>query len=216
MTRRVVYLHGFASSPRSRKAQFFAEKLREIGFEVAVPELADEGFEQLSLSGQLRVVEHAADGQACIVIGSSMGGYLAALYAARHAEVEKLVLLAPAFDFANRWQQRIGDKAMQQWKESGALSVYHYGEGREASVGWQLMEDALHYEAYPKVNQPTLIFHGTKDEVVRYEVSDEFARRNPNVEVRLKDSGHELTDVMDEMWTEMQSYFSSFSVTVPM
>lgn len=35
----VVYLHGFASSPASTKAAFFAERLRSHGIEVRCPDL---------------------------------------------------------------------------------------------------------------------------------------------------------------------------------
>jgi predicted esterase YcpF (UPF0227 family) len=100
---RFVYLHGFASSPSSRKAQFFEERFRELGIGLEIPELAEGNFQNLTLSAQLKVVERVCGDSTVSLIGSSMGGYLAALYAARHAEVIKLVLLAPAFSFASRW-----------------------------------------------------------------------------------------------------------------
>ena len=44
--------------------------------------ILDEGrFEELTISGQLRVIERAVGGQPAILMGSSLGGYLAALYA---------------------------------------------------------------------------------------------------------------------------------------
>src|SRR5579864_423003 len=97
---RIVYLHGFASGPSSSKAGYFRQRLEGEGFSVAVPDLSEGNFEGLTLSGQLRVIDAAAGGENVALIGSSMGGYLAALYAARHADVERLVLLAPAFGFA--------------------------------------------------------------------------------------------------------------------
>src|SRR5690349_12966289 len=96
---RVIYLHGFASSASSRKATFFKEKLHSLGVELEIPQLEQGDFRNLTLSGQLRVVESALRGTPARILGSSMGGYLAALYAAAHPEVEKLVLLAPAFNF---------------------------------------------------------------------------------------------------------------------
>jgi uncharacterized protein len=50
---RVLYLHGFASGPGSRKAGFFAAKLRELAFSVEVPDLAEGRFEHLTISRQL-------------------------------------------------------------------------------------------------------------------------------------------------------------------
>jgi len=93
---RVVYLHGFASSPSSTKARYFREKLEAAGAVVDVPDLAEGDFQHLTITGQMRVLERVAGGRPVSLIGSSMGGYLAALYAARHTEVERLALLAPA------------------------------------------------------------------------------------------------------------------------
>jgi predicted esterase YcpF (UPF0227 family) len=53
----VVYLHGFASSPASRKAQFFRERFAAQGVEMAIPALDGGDFFNLTLSGQLEVIE---------------------------------------------------------------------------------------------------------------------------------------------------------------
>ena len=135
-----------------------------------------------------------------------MGGYLAALYAARHPEVEKLLLLAPAFSFASRWPETLGERTMEQWKRTNTLNVFHYSEGREVELGYQLVEDARQYEAYPDVAQPALIFHGRHDTVVPPEYSVKFAERHPNVSLRLLDSDHELANVLDEMWMETEEF----------
>src|SRR5271165_1035807 len=135
-----------------------------------------------------------------------MGGYLAALYAARHAEVEKLVLLAPAFSFASRWPETLGECAMDEWKRTNTLKVFHYSEGRKVELGYQLIEDAGQYEAYPEVGQPVLIFQGQRDTVVPPEYSVTFAERHANARLRLIESDHELGNVLDEMWMETQEF----------
>lgn len=96
---RYVYLHGFASSPQSGKAQFFCKRLAEQGIDLAIPALDGGDFEHLTVTGQLHVVDAAVAGEPAVLFGSSLGGYLAALYAARHANIRKLILLAPAFQF---------------------------------------------------------------------------------------------------------------------
>src|SRR5581483_2676606 len=158
---RFIYLHGFASSPSSRKARFFEQRFAELGIGLEIPDLAEGNFRNLTLSAQLHMVERLAQKQPVTLIGSSMGGYLAALYAARHPEVRKLVLLAPAFSFASRWPETLGAEAMENWKRTNALRVFHYSEGRETELGYQLITDAAQYEPYPAVNQPSLIFQGT-------------------------------------------------------
>ena len=129
MTGRVLYLHGFASSPASTKAGFFRERFRDEGVEIEIPDLAAGDFEHLTITGQLEIVTKAARGEPVTLIGSSLGGYLAALYAARHAEVEKVVMMAPAFCFAKRWVERMGPEAVAEWKRMGWVEVFHYGLG---------------------------------------------------------------------------------------
>src|SRR3569833_491854 len=127
---RVLYLHGFASSPQSRKARFFAEHLPSLGLETDILDLAQGDFEHLTLTSQLDVIHRAARGERVVLIGSSLGGYLASVYASLHTEVERLVLLAPAFNLASLWEAEMGPARVEEWREKRALPVYHYGLGR--------------------------------------------------------------------------------------
>ena len=196
---RILYLHGFASSPGSNKARFFAERLRAAGAHVDVPDLAAGDFEHLTITGQLRVIEQAAGGDPVSLMGSSMGGYLAALYAAGHPEVPRVVLLAPAFRFARRWAERIGADALAAWRDTGATDVFHYGENRQCRLSYALLKDASTYEDFPDFHQPALIFHGENDDVVPAAYSEEFARTHPDVRLSVLKSGHELLDVLEYM-----------------
>jgi uncharacterized protein len=203
----IIYLHGFASSPRSRKAQFFAERFRALEIPVRILDLAEGCFERLTVSRQLDFIEEQAAGEPVTLIGSSLGGYLAALYASRHANAEKLVLLAPAFGFHELWTASMGPEQLAQWRENGSLPVFHYGEGREIPLGYQFVSDAARFEGFPQVAQPVLIFHGDKDPVVPVAQSIEFVERNPQVKlVRFPQSGHELTDVLPQMWSATESF----------
>jgi uncharacterized protein len=203
---RFVYLHGFASSPSSRKAQFFEERFGELGIGLEVPDLAENNFRNLTLTAQLNVLDEVCRGEPVSLIGSSMGGYLAALYAARHTEVQKVVLLAPAFSFASRWPETLGEEAMEQWKRTNTLRVFHYSEGREVDLGYQLIEDAQQYEAYPEVRQPVLIFQGLHDTVVPPGYAERFATGHANAGLRLLDSDHDLVNVLDVMWRETEAF----------
>jgi hypothetical protein len=203
---RFIYLHGFASGPASQKARFFRERFAELGMGLETPDLAEGRFEQLTISGQLGVMERTAGGDAVSFIGSSMGGYLAALYAARHPEVEKLVLAAPAFGFLTRWPEALGEEKMDDWKRTGNLQVFHHSEGREAAVGYQLIEDARKFEDYPQFPQPVLIFHGKHDTVVPAGHSVTFSERHPQTTLRLMDSDHQLLNVLDDMWMETEKF----------
>ena len=68
-------------------------------------------------------------------------------------------------------------------------------------MGFDLYADALKHPPFPVVTQPTLIFHGTRDDVVPVELSEYFAAgREAHVQLHRFDSDHELVDVTDPMW----------------
>jgi pimeloyl-ACP methyl ester carboxylesterase len=206
---RILYLHGFASGPSSSKARYFRAQLERAGFHVDVPDLAAGDFEHLTIGGQLGVVEQMAAGEPVSLMGSSMGGYLAALYAARHPEVGRLVLLAPAFGFARRWEARLGAAQMERWRREGTMEVFHYGENRNRKLGYGLVEDGARFEDYPDLRQPALIFHGAHDEVVPVTYSEEFAATHSNVRLEVLESGHELLNVLDHMGPKAVEFLGS-------
>lgn len=204
---RVVYLHGFASSPFSGKAQFLRRKFAACGVEMEIPQLDEGRFEDLTITGQLRVIERAVGQQPAILIGSSLGGYLAALYAARHPnQIERLVLLAPAFQFPRRWRERYSEQDWERWRLEGSTPVFHYGDGRERRLGYQFVEDSARYEDEPEFPQPGLILHGVRDSVVPASISSAYASRHPHIQLVLLESGHELTDVLELMWVQISRY----------
>ena len=199
----VVYLHGFASGPGSKKARFFGDRFAARGVPFLVPDLAAGNFSRLTLSGQLAVVGEAVGRRRVTLMGSSMGGYLAALFAsANPQQVGRAVLMAPAFDFAARWRARLGEPGFSEWERSGTLPVFHYGEGRQMDVGFELYSDATSYAAFPRLTQPVLVFHGVRDDVVPASLSESFSDLNPGARLRRLDSNHELLDVTETIWKE--------------
>ena len=60
----VFYLHGFASSPGSAKAMFFAERLARAGVRMDCPDLNLPDFSTLTVSRMLQQVE-ARDQRRC-------------------------------------------------------------------------------------------------------------------------------------------------------
>lgn len=198
-----VYLHGFSSGPGSKKARYFAERLADSGVELLIPDLAAGDFEHLTISGQLNVIERVAGGAPVSLIGSSLGGYLAALYASRRTqEVQRVVLLAPAFSFSTIFPASLGEERLEQWRRTGKLPVFHYGEGAMRILGYQLAEDSKLYPDFPDFKQPALLFHGRHDASVPVALSERFAAAHSNVRLRIMDSDHELIDVLGPLCEE--------------
>lgn len=161
----IVYLHGFASSPGSNKARAMADPLEKAGWVVRVPDLNEGGFEGLTVS---RILERATRAlfDRTLVVGSSLGGYAAALLAETDPRVKAMVLMAPAFDFAARLEQRHGPEALAAWKEAGRIDVEHYAYGGMQPLGYGLYEDAHRHPAMPDITVDTYVLHGRRDDVV--------------------------------------------------
>ena len=198
----IVYLHGFASGPQSSKAEFFREKFVARGEAITIPQLDEGNFEKLTITGQLRVIDAAVGGKRATLIGSSLGGYLAGLYASKHPNIERLVLMAPAFEFPRRWRERFPPEDLARWKRDGSRKFFHYSYLEDRPLGYQFVEDASQYEDEPDFQQPALVLHGVEDQVVPVELSRQFAQGHPSVTLRLLESGHALTDVLPQLWSE--------------
>jgi pimeloyl-ACP methyl ester carboxylesterase len=207
---RFIYLHGFASSPRSTKAVFFRERLAGLGHAVDVPDLEEGDFEGLSITRQLSVVrrEIARSPGELALIGSSMGGYLALLAAAEEPRVRQLMLMAPAIDMRAQWAVRYGAEKLAFWKAKGAAPTFHHAYGEERLIGYGLYDDLGRYDPAPPAAIPTLAFMGRSDDTVAPAAVDRWASQNPIVRLRWLDSGHELVDQLETMWSETAAFFS--------
>ena len=204
---RLIYLHGFASGPQSSKGQFFRQRFAGIGRPVELPDLTQGDFEHTTLTQQLAFLDTLVGNGPAILLGSSLGGYLAALFAAGHRQrVPAVVLLAPAFGFARRWAESLGEQTMREWRERGWRPIYHYGEKQEGRIGYGLLGDGLQYEEFPEVRQPALVLHGRRDQAVDHQLSVRFAGDRSNVELILYDSDHQLLDVLEPMWERVRDF----------
>jgi uncharacterized protein len=210
--RHVVYLHGFASSPESTKAQRFRRELDALGIGYSCPDFNQPSFESLTISRMLDQVEVAMssirDGSIAL-IGSSLGGFVAAHAAARDLSrrIDRLIFLAPAFEFGGNRLRHLGEHGIEEWRVSGRLRIFHYGLERECDVGFGLYEDAAHYDAFAlELRVPTLIFQGRRDESVDPASVARWAQDRPATDLRLVDDDHQLTNSMDYIWTESQRF----------
>jgi pimeloyl-ACP methyl ester carboxylesterase len=213
---RVIYLHGFASSAQSTKARYFAERFAEIGIPLVAPDLNAPDFGTMTITRMLdevgTVLAHGAPGPV-VLMGSSMGGFLAWHAAARLAPVMpahpivKLVLLAPAVTFGRNRDEDFGPGVVDEWERTGTREFFHYGEGAPRQLHYEFYRDALTYPAAnAHVRLPTLVFQGEHDDVVEPQGVIEFCQGRPNVSLRLLPDGHQLLAHLDVMWQETRTF----------
>jgi uncharacterized protein len=182
---RHAYLHGFASSSLSKKGVALRRFYAERGATLETPDLNAPSFAELSYTGMLDAFDRfdrelderegvEAGTARWRLIGSSMGGYLAARWAQLHPErVDRLLLLCPAFDFVARWPNLIGADNFERWRERGRFPLPD-ATGTVVEVHFGLVEDAMTHPARPSVPCPTTIIHGTRDAVVPISSSREY------------------------------------------
>ncbi|MEH1969329.1 YqiA/YcfP family alpha/beta fold hydrolase [Nostoc sp.] len=204
-----IYLHGFASSPKSAKARDIGDRFTQIQTKLKIPDLNAGDFSKLTITRQITQVagEFSNDSTPVTLIGSSLGGLTAAHLSQQYLQVQRLVLLAPAFGFLSHWLPKLGDEEVQRWQQEKYIMVYHYGEERLIPLSYDFITNAAQYpEKLLQRPIPTLILHGKKDEVIPIEASRDFARWRPWVELVELDSDHALGNVMEEIWQAIRLF----------
>ncbi len=215
-TPRFVWLHGFGSSPASAKAAYVAARLEERGASLERPDLNEPAFFDLTVTRMLERVGRLADESPAplALVGSSLGGYVAALFAAAHPErVASLALLAPALDLARRWSARMGEAALARWESDGSFELDHHALRRKERLSVRFLHDARLHEAFPLPRAPTLIVQGLRDDTVPPDLARELDRRmraaGRTVRLVELDEGHELTADLPRLWAELSAWLYS-------
>lgn len=207
-----IYLHGFASSPKSAKARYISDRFSSLKINLKMPDLNKGDFSRLTLTRQLQQVtaEINASPSPVILIGSSFGGLTSTFLAENNSKVEKLILLAPAFKFLSHWLPTLGEQQLQKWQSEGVLPIYHYGQNDYLPLNYEFVRDGEKYdEEKLERSLPTLILHGCRDEVIPIQASRDFAANRPWVELIALDSDHSLGNVMAETWQAIERFLSN-------
>lgn len=209
MNSEYIYLHGFASSPNSVKANFLRDRFLQIQIPLTIPDLNQSDFTHLTMTRQLRQVTATfpASPTPVTLIGSSFGGLASAWLGETELQCQKLVLLAPAFTFLSLWLSALGEKTVASWQREGFFPVYHYGEKRSLPLSYDFVTDLKQYPE-TKIQRPipTLIIHGIKDEVIPIQASRDFAASRPWVKLIELDSNHSLANVLPEICQEISTF----------
>lgn len=154
-----------------------------------------------------------APGVSVALIGSSLGAFVALHAAAEQerwrlpARIDRLVLLAPAVDFGGNRMRHLGEAGMARWKSTDRLDVFHYGFGRQMWVRYALSADAARYDSFSlRLDLPTLVFQGTRDDAVDPQVVSQWANGRQRVTLHMLDDDHQLLSSLDRIWAETFSF----------
>jgi pimeloyl-ACP methyl ester carboxylesterase len=208
----VFYLHGFASSPQSSKAMFFADRLESAGVKTTVPDFNQPDFGTLTISRMLQQLEKriaAIPPGPVVLIGSSLGGFLAVEAAARQVNearhpIAQVILLAPAVELEwDRWIEIAAEGGVDAWRTNGEIAVFHYADDTPRKLKFGFYQDAQHYQpAARRLAQPLLVFQGRHDESVSPAIVERFAGAQPNATLVILEDGHQLKESLEVIWQQ--------------
>ena len=155
----VLYFHGFASSPASRKIELLRPLLAPHGIELITPDLNVPSFEKLDWNAMIdRALDAARETPPQAIVGSSLGS-LVALEVSRRGVDAPLVLIAPALGIADRWITNLppGDP----------IEVFHHAREANVPIHRAFFEQMarLRVDEDPPRSRVVIIM-GTKDESV--------------------------------------------------
>ncbi|MCU0568708.1 MAG: alpha/beta fold hydrolase [Oculatellaceae cyanobacterium Prado106] len=214
------YLHGLASSPQSYKAVELRDRFQSRHIPCTCPDFNQGDFFNLTLTRQIQQVEallhqpsnqplnQPLNQQPVYLIGSSLGGLTAAWLAERNPAVQRILLLAPAFEFLQHWLPQLGDEQVALWRQARSLPLYHYGAKRKLPLGDRFLLDLEQYDDRQLQRPiPMLILHGLHDEVIPVEASRRYAAERPWVELVELESDHGLGNAIGEIWDQAQRFF---------
>lgn len=173
----VILCHGMESSKESLKLIHLGESLSRAGYTVLRFDFTGAGestgeFESITCTRQVEDLEAAHGllkerGVARIgVIGSSMGGTTALVYAGAAEGVAALVTLAAPVDPRELVERDFPPKAMALWRAQGFIGF----NGRRLATDF--LEEALTLDvagAVARITCPALVIHGDADATVPVE-----------------------------------------------
>ncbi len=206
----ILYLHGFASSARATKAQYFRDMFKalpQVEFHAIDFNPTPKDFEYVTVTGMInRLRQYVLDNhlENLSIIGSSLGGLVGLHYAHRFGGIEKMLLLAPGLFWLSGG---LSDEELGQWKKASVGPVFHYAFERELLVRYDLHVDGLRYLEPIPPTTPITIIHGRNDDVVPIDHSRKYAADFPDkVQLIEVSADHDLNDRIEFVWGYVQSF----------
>jgi pimeloyl-ACP methyl ester carboxylesterase len=184
--KRILYFHGFASSPASAKIALLRPML-EPEFELITPDLNVPSFQKLDWDAIVRYAKTFDDYD--LIAGSSMGALVALSIAKPNIP---LVLIAPALGIADRWRTMLPD--------GDPIVVFNHALNAKAPIHRKFFEQMFHVriDAHAPPSRVTVIM-GRNDESVPFDLVEQtWNRWKPELAegskfIEIADGDHGLT-----------------------
>jgi uncharacterized protein len=216
--RHILFISGLLSKRWGNKSRALLQWCQEQGWSFCCYDVrgfgdSDGVFTDYTLSDWLAdaraVLSMLRDGAAAsltgrrfTLVGSSLGGWIAWLMAQECEQVERLILIAPAFNMMGVRAKAISPERRHDWHSAGWMPWDDDQTHRDWPLSWKWVEESEAYwkSSFDRLRQVrTTIVHGLGDTVILPEGSREFVERlrrdDPSypVELRLIPGDHRLS-----------------------
>ena len=191
--RQILFITGFLSKRWGNKSKALAEWCREKGcgfccYDVRGFGESEGSFTDYTLSDWIAdarlVLSMLRDGPPITIVGNSLGGWIAWLMAREFQEIERLILIAPAFNMMGVRAKSIDPKRRHAWQSAGWMPWDDEPAHRDFPLAWKWVEES---EAYWKTSLDRLrpvrtsILHGQQDSVILPQGSSQFVEKLQSV-----------------------------------
>jgi len=208
--RQILFITGFLSKRWGNKSKALAQWCEEKDWGFCCYDVRGFGdsegrFIDYTLSDWIAdahaVISTLKDGPRLTIVGNSLGGWIAWLMAQEFGQVERLVLIAPAFNMMGLRAQCIPTARRQAWHTAGWMPWDDDPVHKDWPLTWKWVEES---EAYWKTSFDrfrhvhTTILHGLQDNVILPAGSEQFVEqllakdRSFPVELNLTPGDHRL------------------------
>lgn len=187
--RQILFITGFLSKRWGNKSRALAQWCEEQGWGFCCYDVRGFGdsegrFTDYSLSDWIAdarlVLGWIQDGPPVTIVGNSLGGWIAWLMAQECESVERLLLIAPAFNMMGLRAKSIDRERRRVWQDTGWMPWDDEPAHRDFPIAWKWVEES---EAYWNTNfarlRPvnTVILHGQQDTVILPQGSSRFVEQ---------------------------------------
>lgn len=197
---RVLYFHGFASSPHGRKVDRLRVLLGPDGFEIVAPDMNVPSFRWLDFDAMVELARsEARTRRPDVIVGSSLGT-LVALGVAPVCRGVPIVLIAPALAVSERWMMRVPDQ--------DPVTVFNYATDGDAEIHRRFFEQMsrVTVDREPPPSRVTALM-GRRDESIPFDLVtgrwEEWERSGGLVDgsrlIEIPDGDHGLVEHSDRI-----------------
>lgn len=209
--RQILFITGFLSKRWGNKSKALTQWCEEKGWGFCCYDVRGFGdsegtFTDYTLSDWIAdarlLLNILREGPPISIVGNSLGGWIAWLMAQEFQEVERLILIAPAFNMMGLRARLIDPERCHEWHTAGWMPWDDEPAHRDFPLAWKWVEES---EAYWKTSfdrlRPvkTTILHGLQDTAILSSGSSEFVEqllsRDPSfpVDLHLIPGDHRLS-----------------------